>query len=748
MIQNTRRAITWLYAVILTGVLTACGGGTANDQCSVLDPSRSSRLPGCAGAGTPSDTVAIAPLSVTLTDSAGVTNGSVAPDRPGILRARVRDGSGNPISGVAVQFTTTDKSAVLVPGSGSALTDSQGMAQVGLQAGAEAGGFTATAVATKGTATASGNVGYAVSFPTLTLSPLSIAPSPLAAGGTASLMVTVLDGAQAFAPAQAVSFTSPCAAAGKASISSPVTTVAGVASTSYIDKGCGGADTITATTSLGGVSVSQSGVLTVLAASAGQLAFVSAQPRTIALKGTGGPGRQESSTVTFKVLDQAGTPIAGTRVNFALSGAIATGGITLSPTFGFAGADGTVSTVVFGGTVNTPLRVVATIDGSAPLVTTVSDQLVVSTGVAEQNSFSLSTAIYNLEGASFDGCTTPAGTNLRVSLADHFHNPVPNGTAVSFTAEGGSVEGSCLTGSGGAGAAPNGECSVRFCSSNPRVKDGRVTVLAYALGDESYTEKLTLTNTINRYDQDELFDDLCEPSRNDSAISNSEANSTLKDSNPLKGETTACRTPSGTDVYIDSNGNGLYNDRGDGLYNGVLNVDPVTGQTLANNRSSTVHVRGSLVLVMSGSKAAITPLGASNVVALDHCVDGTPFANNPVSFALAIRDTNTTVFPSNTAARLGQDLPGNVLPAGTRIEFTTSNGKVISSASYTVPNTNETSAADVWIYMPSLRSDATQTPATAPIPLACTNESRGGMLTVKVTTPMGVVTEANFSVTD
>ena len=93
-----------------------------------------------------------------------------------------------------------------------------------------------------------------------------------------------------------------------------------MASTSYIDKGCGAADTITASTSLGGATVSQTGSIAVLGAVAGQLAFVSALPQNIAMKGTGGPGRQESSTVTFKVLDKNGNPVAGAPVNFLLFG--------------------------------------------------------------------------------------------------------------------------------------------------------------------------------------------------------------------------------------------------------------------------------------------------------------------------------------------------------------------------------------------------------------------------------------------
>lgn len=744
MIQITRRAMTFISAVILAATLAACGGGGANDQCKVLDPGRDPSLSSCAGGATPG-TAGAAAFKLSMVDASGAASTTVTAQRSGVVQALLKDASGNPLTGIAVVFITSDKSASLIPASGSALTDATGLARIGVPAGTQAGAFTLTASATVGTANVTGNIGYTVSFPTLALGPLTIAPSPLAAGGTASLSVAVLDGTQAFAPAQSVSFTSPCAAAGKAAISSPVTTVGGVASTSYIDKGCGAADTITASTSLAGATVSQTGTITVLGAVAGQLAFVSALPQNIAIKGTGGPGRQESSTVTFKVLDKNGNPVAGAAVNFLLFGTTSnvagTGGLTLNPATSRSGADGTVSTTLFAGVVNTPVRVTATISGSSPAVTSTSDQLVVSTGIPDQNSFSLSTSTFNVEGGNFDGCPGNIGATITASLADHFNNPVPDGTAVSFTVEGGSIGASCQAGlvtelvngilttkKGTPGA-----CSVQFCSANPRAADGRVTVLAYALGEESFVDDPAIPNGINRYDPGEDFQDLCEPFRKDRAIVNADANVTVRDS-----KTGACPSPVAGEPYIDSNGDGKYNATGDGEYNGVLNVDPATGQTIANSRLPTVHVRQSLVLVMAGSTPVFTPLGASSLT-LSHCTDGVPFNNVAQTFSVAIRDGNPTVFASNS-------LPGNILPAGTRIDFTTTNGTIVSGiSSFIVPNTNRPESG-WWTYTVQLQSDATQSDAAHG--LLCTNPVGGGALAIKVTTPQNVVTGMTYPVSD
>lgn len=269
--------------------------------------------------------------------------------------------------------------------------------------------------------------------------------------------------------------------------------------------------------------------------------------------------------------------------------------------------------------------------------------------------------------------------------------------------------------------------------------------MAYALGEESFVDDPSIPNSINRYDPSESFQDLCEPFRNDRAILDSEANSTVKDANLAKGQT--CPTPVVGEPYIDTNGDGAYTKNGDGQYNGVLNIDPVTQQTVANGKTPAVHIRASLVQMLSGSQAVITPLSpAPFSVQFDQCVDGTKFVSAAKTFSFAIRDDNPTIFPGNT-------LPGNILPAGTKIEFTTSNGKMLSDTSIFVSNTNEPSSA-AWTYFVSMQSDATQTgPGTTSGGVTnpsyvCSNQVASGQLTVKVTTPLGIVTTQSFSVTD
>jgi hypothetical protein len=724
----------WVAVAVLGAALSACGGGGGSDGCTDL-PGRSGSLPSCSagsGSGTTAAGTATASVAVSMSSSAGAAVTSVSPDQPASLQALVKNASGAGVANAAVTFTTTDKTGVFIPSSGTALTDANGVARVGLPAGGQAGAFTVTAASTVDGKAFLGSTNYTVSFPTLTLSALTVAPATLSAGGTASLAVTVLNGSTPFTPAQSISFTSPCVTAGKATISSPVTTVNGVATTSYTDKGCGGADTITASTVLSGTTFTKAGTVNVLTAAAGQIGFVSALPQNISLKGTGGAGRQESATVTFRVLDKNSNPVSGQAVIFSLNTTV--GGITLNPASATTGADGTVSTVVAAGTINTPVRVTAALPGTT--LATLSDQLVISTGVPDQNSFSLSTQIFNVEGMGHDGCPAPVGSSVTVRLADHFNNPAPDGTAVSFTAEGGTVDASCLTGltsttlTNGAVVTQKGvpgECSVRFCAASPRPADGRVTILAYALGEENFND----LNGNNLVEEASEFlasrDDLGDPFRNDRAISGANANGI--DDVWASGNATRALG----ETFIDSNGDGSWTKNGDGQYNGVLKSPLNVNTTPAN----TVHIRGSLVQVLSTSEARIDALSATPFI-LDHCVDGTAFVNGAKTFAFAIRDTNTKTFTPNT-------LQGNILPAGTKIEFSTSNGTLLSNASFTVPNTAEPSQA-VWTYAVSIQSDATQT--TAALGYLCTNQITSGAVNVKVTTPLGLITTQAFSITD
>lgn len=748
-ITNTTKTFLWLVTTAIILGIAGCGGGSSNDGCVNTDPTRDPNLPRCGNGTTPTPTTSSGNIILTLINASGTVTNTIAPDAPGTLEALVKDKSGNPVSGVTVNFTTTDKTGGFAPASGTALTNSSGVATLTLRAGEASGAYTVTANTDTANATSNG-VGYTVVFPTLSLSTLTINPATLSAGGNGSVSVTVFNGTAPYTASIPVTFTSDCVTQGKATLSSPVITQNGIATSSYTDKGCGVADTITASVTLAGATSTKTGSINVLPATAGSISFVKADPANLALKGTGGPGRLENSTVTFKVVDSNGSPIVR-RVNFQLD--TSAGGVSVDPLFATSAADGTVSTVVKAGTVNTPVRVIAAVANTTPAISSLSDELVVSSGVVDQAHFSLSTKTFNIEGWNYDGVCT----EVTAFLSDHFSNPVPDGTAVSFTAEGAQIRPSCLTGrpniACGVLPVPNppGSCTVAFKSADFRPSDGRVTIMAYSLGEESFKDTPAIPNGINRYDVGEQFTDLREPFRYDRAITDTEANGV--NNGLLNGV-----TPGTNEEYIDTDGNGLWNSTADGAYNGVL-------QSAPNGKPQTLHVRQSLIQVLSTSGAAITaidpiflqpvlPVPPANEIALDlpHCTNGVPFDSTSGSLTFAIRDENPTTFVNNT-------LPGNILPAGTKITFKSTNGTIVSPTTYVVPSTNTPyqvlpGGAPVWIYTVSLVSDATQTGLGGTVngvkepDYVCTNPITNGFLSIEVTTLLGTTTTALYKITD
>src|SRR5208283_2195479 len=335
---------------------------------------------------------------------------------------------------------------------------------------------------------------------------IGISSANVAAGGTTSLSVTIVDQTGTLYTAQSVTvtFNSTCISTGLATIAASGTSTAGstadtVTSTTgtidatYTAKGCSGPDVITATAAVASANLTATGTVTVAAASIGSIQFVSATPASIGLKGT---GLNETSTVVFKVVDSSGGARPGVTVAFSLN--TSAGGLSLSPPTAISGADGTVQTVVSSGTEHTAVRVTATI--ASPALSTQSSALTVTTGLPASNAFSISVgspgyntlACPNVEAYGIDLIQVP----VTVQLADRYNNPAPDGTSVAFVTNGGHIAGSCTTPSS-ATSPGDGTCTVNWTSANPRpttsstppvYRNGRATILATAIGEESFND--------------------------------------------------------------------------------------------------------------------------------------------------------------------------------------------------------------------------------------------------------------------
>jgi hypothetical protein len=351
---------------------------------------------------------------------------------------------------------------------------------------------------------------------------MALGSPTISAYGTSSVTVPVLiNSAPATVPIS-VTLSSPCVTSGKATITSPVTSNAstGNATSTYKDNGCGsGTDTITATAT--GSSNSSSAVITVTPPATNNIQFISATPSIIGTSSEASPSLPQTSLVKFQVLDINNNGKAGVLVDFTLMPSSAPGGVSLSSLSSTSDASGYVTVSVNSGTIPTPVWVVATVAGTS--IKTQSNTLTITTGLPTQNFFSLSVSTHNIEGWLYDGVTS----SLTIIASDRMGNPVPDGTAINLITEGAQiVPASCTT--------TSGTCAVIFKSSayrpineTPGVKatywngttwapmlydgvntlyvvNGRVTLVAYSLGEESFVD----ANGNNSYDTGETFYDL------------------------------------------------------------------------------------------------------------------------------------------------------------------------------------------------------------------------------------------------
>jgi hypothetical protein len=615
------------YALMLVFMLqlVACGGGTGTSDINTGGGTVTS----AEGASSSSGTASSLTITKTVLQLGETTT----------VSTKYTSADGTPAAGIKVNFSTT--LGTLAPADGIATTDANGTATVQLTAGQNAGQGQVTATATVDNTQVSKSGLFSINLPPLTLSPITLGLSSLSFGGSTSVSVTVKDAnGAAFTQAVDVVFTSAQAVLGKATINSPVRTVNGVATTTYQASTATGTDTITA--SISGSNVTAT--LTINPLSASAITFVSATPVNIGLKGMGGVGILETSKVTFRVLDVAGQPKANQQVDFVLNTTV--GGLALTAISGSSGADGTVSTTVQAGTIATPVRVTATLRGITPTIATQSDQLVVSTGVPAQDGFSIAIETLNPECFNIDGIID----RVTARLSDHFHNPVPDGTAVSFTTSGGSIQPSCTT--------IGGACSVNWTSQDPRPiapSSGRAVILAYAVGEEAFID----LNGNGVADAGE-FIDTTEAFRDDNENGVREV----------------------AETFIDFNSNGLFNGP-DGQFNGVLQGAAFAGAPKSK------HVFSNATIAMSSSAAKITVTPACLAPA---------FAITRGSFEtcdITVADTNGNTMPKGTTVDLTLTtlVPGTggtanafVMPAFEQFVFPNTNAKAGVTFSVTISN--------------------------------------------------------------
>lgn len=514
------RSFHGILIFVASLMLAACGGGDNVPYCGPSDPSCSS---GGSGGGT-GGTTGAPTLTLTLQDSTGTPLESplLTGTQNAFAVATVLDSKAQPIANTLVAFSGTG--LALTPASGQTLTDASGVARVEMRSldPFAQGATMLTAVSAVSGTSVQGSLAIGLGAATASLSALTVSSESVPAYQTIQVAVTAsVSGSTTPAVQYPVNFSATCGVFDPPTANTDST---GVARTAYRNQAgassaCSGTQTLTARAGTDAVTKT----ITALQPTPTNILFASATPSRIYLNGApGAPGNQ--SLVQFKLVDNNGNPIQGENILLSLTlrpanaylGSVAGTTSLIQPT----SADGTVVVSLHAGDEPGPVQLSATLVSNSN-IQNVSNNLSIASGLPVQNAFSLSVSTFNMEAWTTDGVKT----QITLRIADRLGNPVPDGTTVNFVTEGGQIVASCNT--TGAEANNTAECAVALSSQNPRPKDGRLTVVAWAQGEESFTDKGTPSNNV--WDKGESFDDLGQPflDRNENGVYDSGIDSTV-----------------------------------------------------------------------------------------------------------------------------------------------------------------------------------------------------------------------------
>ncbi|HUN56192.1 MAG TPA: hypothetical protein VMU29_13660 [Smithella sp.] len=306
------RSLWLLISFSLLCFLIACGGSKDTTSSST-------------GSNTTTTTQGFLTLAFTLGTN---TVNSVTYGTPVTATATLTDSTGTPVSGAVVTFAAASTTLLTFSPATTALTNSSGVATIFVAAvdptSAGATSITATAPITSGgttTTISSTPLGITVNGATLTLGAIALGSPSIYAYGTTTLSVPVfVDSAAANVPIS-VSFSSPCSLAGKAVIPSATSTGAGIAASTYTDKGCGAATDLITASITGATSTATINIINqiLLNLSSNVLAYGTPVTATATLTDSSGNPVQ-GAIVTFTVTDSTlvtFTPTAGTALTNA-----------------------------------------------------------------------------------------------------------------------------------------------------------------------------------------------------------------------------------------------------------------------------------------------------------------------------------------------------------------------------------------------------------------------------------------------
>jgi len=500
---------------------------------------------------------------------------------------------------------------------------------------------------------------------------LLVSQSALSAGGSTQISATIVDAGannlQIVSDEYTVVFASSCQADGRAEFSkSEATTSSGSVSVTYTAAGCSGEDVITFSLFNSDRATPidiATGAVNIAPAEIGAIAYVGATAPLISIATIGDAVLPKLSTLTFQVLDKGNNPVSNRTVTFELTNE--SGGIQLSLDSSVTNENGEVRTAILSGSTHavTSVRATTLATDNTTEIYTNSQQISVTTGIADQDSFSIAIDKFSTWGWANSGETS--AVEVTAFANDHFQNPVPDGTIVNFLADSGSIGSSCET--------TDGTCSVTWISSSPLpgadesgqvyVQDGTrtydagrvqvdatwngglpgvATVLAYTAGEAGFSD----ANGNNLYDDGESFNSYAE------AFLDANENGSYDydpDTNPREG-------------FIDFDNDGAIT-AAPSTYQGITCADNTT------HCASLMHVRDSARFIVASSDTTVDLFQ----------IEGTS-SGDLTGASCVVMDGEDVLL-----SYLISDINGNVPPAGTTGTLDVGDLNIVGPTSFEVP---------------------------------------------------------------
>jgi len=461
------------------------------------------------------------PVATTLTITADPT--TVAIGDISNITVTVLDENGNPMpDGTSIELALSNDSLGTIAGSTSTINgtgstifsagDTPGVVNISASAGTVTGSVTITIL---GPATIT----------------LTINPATITVGGTANISAEILDqNGDPMPDGTTVDFELTNDTIGTLSRTTSSTSV-GIATNTFtagLDPGS------TSVIARAGATAIGTAVVSIVAATNGSIEFTSAEPSVIGIQGS---GQVTSSVITFTVRDVNGNPVTGADVSFVMSGPSggklpANGGeyigsLDATPTTASSSTvDGAAVVILNAGRVAGPVVITAsTSDGSNGTISSASSPISIGGGVPSATHFTLATTRKNLPGYEYVNFTA----DISAFIADRFGNyNVLEGTSISFYSEAGAIDRNAHTGE-------DGSTVVTFRTQNPMpgivAPDATENVLC-----QSYETLYGI----------EVYDNA-----NSSCYTNI---------HPRNSWVTIMASVRGEESFIDTNGNGIYDD--------------------------------------------------------------------------------------------------------------------------------------------------------------------------------------------